>query len=56
MTTIQEIQKKAEEKNEVLKSAGKLFYARENIVNYIIEGIFPYKGNVFKTKEKKSEE
>ena len=48
--------KKIEEKNKVLKSAKELFYARENIVNYFKEGIFPYKENVFKTKEKKLEE
>ena len=51
MTTIQEIQK-IEEKNKVLKSTSELFYARENIVDYFKEGIFLYKGNVFKTKEK----
>ena len=51
MTTIQEIQK-IEDKNKVLKSASKLFYARENIVDYFKEGIFLYKGNVFKSKEK----
>ena len=33
-----------------------LFYARENVIDYFKKGIFPYKGNVFKTKEKKSEE
>ena len=31
-----------------------MFYARENIVNYFKKGIFLYKGNVFKTKEKKT--
>ena len=51
MTTIQEIQK-IEEKNKVLKSTSELFYARENIVDYFKEGIFLYKGNVFKSKEK----
>ena len=30
--------------------------ARENIVDYFKKGIFPFKGNVFKTKEEKSEE
>ena len=29
---------------------------RENIVNYCKKGIFPFKGNVFKTKEEKSAE
>ena len=52
MTRIQEIQKKKkiEGKNKVLKSAIKLFYVRENIVGYFKEGIFPYKGDVFKIK------
>ena len=48
--------KKIEENNKVLKSAKELFYARENIVDYFKEGTFPYKGNVFKIKEKKAEE
>ena len=48
--------KKIEEKNKVLKSAKELFYARENIVNYFKQVIFPYKENVFKTKGKKLEE
>ena len=38
-----------------LKTAKELFYVRENIINYFKKGIFSYKGNVFKTKEKKSE-
>ena len=54
MTRIQEIQKKKkkkiEGKNKVLKSAIKLFYVGENIVDYFKEGIFPYKGDVFKIK------
>ena len=29
---------------------------RENVVYYFKEGIFPYKGNLFKTKEEKSED
>ena len=29
---------------------------RENIADYFKKGIFPFKGNVFKTKEEKSEE
>ena len=28
-----------------------MFYARENIVDYFKEGIFLYKGTVFKTKK-----
>ena len=47
---------KKEEKNKVLESAIKLFNARENIVGYFKKGIFPFKDNVFKTKEEKSEE
>ena len=48
--------KKIEEKNKVLKSAKKLFVARKDIIVFFEKGIFPYKGNVFKTKEEKSEE
>ena len=33
-----------------------MFHARENIADYFKKGIFPFKGNVFKTKEEKSEE
>ena len=33
-----------------------MIHARENIVDYFKKGIFPFKGNVFKTKEEKSEE
>ena len=33
-----------------------MFYARENIVDYFKEGISPYKGSVFKTKEEKLED
>ena len=47
---------KKEEKKKVLESAIKLFHVRENIVNYCKKGIFPFKGNVFKTKEEKSAE
>ena len=32
-----------------------MFHARENIVGYFKKGIFPFKGNLFKTKEEKSE-
>ena len=48
--------KKTDEKNKVLESATKLFNARGNIVDYFKKGIFLFKGNVFKTKEEKSEE
>ena len=48
--------KKVKEKNNVLKSAKKLFDARDEIINLFEKGIFPYKGNVFKTKEKQESE
>ena len=49
--------KKIEEKNKVLKSSLKLFRVREDIIGFYRKGIFPFKGNVFKTKEEeKSEE
>ena len=48
--------KKIEEKNKVLKSAKKLFVGRKDIIVFFEKGIFPYKGNVFKTKAEKSEE
>ena len=47
--------KKIEEKNEVLRSAVELFRAREDIIGFFEKRIFPVKGNVFKTKEEKSE-
>ena len=43
-------------RKKVLESAIKLFHVRENVVNYCKKGIFPFKGNVFKTKEEKSAE
>ena len=48
--------KKAVEKNNVLESARKLLDARKDIIGFFEKGTFPYKGNVFKTKEEKSEE
>ena len=51
----QEVQK-IEEKNRVLKSAKKLSDARDDIIDLFEKGTFPYKGNVFKTKEEESEE
>ena len=33
-----------------------MFHTTENIVDFFKKGIFPFKGNVFKTKEEKSEE
>ena len=46
------ISKKIKEKNTVLK----LTDARDEIIDLFEEGIFPFKGNVFKTKEEESEE
>ena len=42
-----------EEKNNVLKSAVELFRVREDIIVFFFfeKGIFPFKDNVFKTKE-----
>ena len=59
MTMVQELKKKKkkiEEKNRVLKSARKLSGARDDIINLFEKGTFPYKGNVFRTKEEESEE
>ena len=50
------IKKKIEEKNRVLKSAKKLFDARDDIIDLFEKGIFPYKDNVFKTKEEEESE
>ena len=33
-----------------------MFHAREDIIGFFEKGIFPFKGNVFKTKEEKLEE
>ena len=46
------ISKKIKEKNTVLK----LTDARDEIIDLFEKGIFPFKGNVFKTKEEESEE
>ena len=51
---LQEVQKKIEEKNRVLKSAKKLSDTRDDIIDLFEKGTFPYKGNVFKTKEEES--
>ena len=50
------IPKKCKRKNNALKSARKLLDVRKDIITFFENGIFPYKGNVFKTKEKESEE
>ena len=46
---------KVKEKKEVLESARKLQGARNDIIDLFKKGIFPYRGNVFKTKEKSEE-
>ena len=59
MTMVQEFQKKKkkiEEKSRVLESAIKLPDARDDIIDLFRKRTFPYKGNVFKTKEEESEE
>ena len=56
MTMVQVFQKKIEEKNRVLESAGKLFDARDDIIDLFDKETFLCKGNVFKTKEEESEE
>ena len=33
-----------------------MFHAREDIIVFFENGIFPFKGNVFKTKEEESKE
>ena len=48
--------KKAKERNIALESATKLLDARKDIIVFFEKGTFPYKGNVFKTKEEESEE
>ena len=48
--------KKIEEKNRVLESAEKLFYARDNIIDLFDKETFLCRGNIFKTKEEESEE
>ena len=46
------MQKKAEEKNNVLESARKLLDARKDIIGFFEKGTFLYKDNLFKTKER----
>ena len=43
---------KVKEKKRVLESAKKLSDARKDIIDLFEKGIFPSKGNVYKTKEK----
>ena len=50
------MKKKIVEKNKVLESAAELFRVREDIIGFFEKGIFQFKGNVFKTKEERSEE
>ena len=54
---VQELKKKKiEEKNRFLESARKLSDARDEIIGFFEKGTFPYKGNVFKTKEEEESE
>ena len=53
---LQEVQKKIEEKNRVLKSAKKLSDARDDIIDLFEKGTFSYKSSAFRTKEEESEE
>ena len=46
---------KIEEKQKVLESARKLQNARKDIIDFFEKGIFPDRGNVFKTKEESEE-
>ena len=43
--------KKKKKKIEVLESAVKLICVREDIIDFFKKVIFPFRGNVFKTKE-----
>ena len=45
------IPKKVKEKSNVLTSARKLLDVKKDIIDFFENGIFPYKGYVFKTKE-----
>ena len=54
MAQKKKLNKRREKK--VLESAVKLFDARRDIIGFFQKGIFFFKGNVFKTKEEKSEE
>ena len=54
MTMNQEIpkkKKKIEERERVLKSARNLLNARKDIIDLFEKWIFPYRGNIFRTKE-----
>ena len=42
---------KIEEKKRVLESSKKLQNARKDIIDFFEKGIFPYRGDLFKTKE-----
>ena len=47
---------KNKRKKRVLESAKKLSDARKDVINLFVKGIFPYRGNVFQTKEKEESE
>ena len=48
--------KKKQQRKIVLKSAKKLFDARDDIIDLFEKGTFPYKENVFKTKKESKKE
>ena len=50
------IPKKVKQKNNVLKYVRKLLDVRKDVIDIFETGIFPYRLNVFKTKEEESEE
>ena len=60
MTTLQgskkKKKKKTNEKNRVLESVRKLSDARDEIIHLFEKGVFPYRDNTFKKKEKELEE
>ena len=50
------IPKNVKQKNNVLKYVRKLLDVRKDVIDIFETGIFPYRLNVFKTKEEESEE
>ena len=55
MTIIKEVQKKYKRKKEFQNLQKKLFNETDEVINFFEKGTFPYKGNVFKTKEESEE-
>ena len=48
--------KKQKKKKRVLEFAKRLLNAKKDIIDFFEKGIFPYRGNVFTTKEKEESE